>query len=155
MPVSARDYAPLKAFFAWMSEWIMPAPPGLPPEDRPLAALERFEARSMSMARKGLAMAVGDMIEDTSHLSAEEVGAIDAALRAEELLTLTEVRARFGRAVGRLLGGGEVRNEDEYYLLRNAVELLPEAQQAEAWEMLAAFEHRIGRIEPDENFIPT
>jgi hypothetical protein len=148
--VAPEDYAPLKAFFAWMIDRFMPIVPGLSPEDRPLAVLERFEARSMAIARKGLAMAVGDIVEDTWDLSAEQVGATDAALRAEGLLTLGEVRARFGRAVGRLLARGELRDENEYYLLRNAADLLPEAQRAKAWDMLGAFENAIGQGESDD-----
>lgn len=150
MRAAAEDYAPLKAFFAWMVDRFMPIPPGPPSEDRPLAVLERFETQSMPIARKGLGMAVGNILEITSDLSAEQVGTTDTALGAEGLLTLSEVKARLGRAVGRLLARGELRYETEYYLLRNAAELLPEAQQAKAWDMLGAFENSIGQGESDD-----
>jgi hypothetical protein len=140
MRMAAAEYASLKAFLAWMWDRIMPTRPGLAPEDQPLAVLERFEARSMAVARRSLAVGLGDMIELTDRLPPDQVREVDAALAEAGLVSLSEVRARFGRAVAAILRRGEVRGEREYYLLRNAADLLAETQQAEAWRLLAAYE---------------
>lgn len=143
MKIAAADYAPLKRFFGWMTDRFMTMPPGLAPDDRPLAVLERFEGRSIAMARNGLALALGDLLEMTGDLAPEQVVETDAALAAEGLPSLSEVRARFGRVVGGILSRARVRDEREYYALRNAAELLPEDQQAKARQLLGDFEARI------------
>ena len=143
MKIIAVDYAPLKGFYGWMTDRFMTMPPGLAPEDHPLAVLERFEERSMAMARNGLALALGDILEDTGDLPPEQVLETDSALAAQGLPSLSEVRARLGRVVGGILGRGKVRDEREYYALRNAVELLSEDQQSLAWQLLGEFENRI------------
>jgi hypothetical protein len=144
MRVEAADYEGLKGFLAWMFGRVIPLPPNLAPEDHPLAALERFEVRSKAMARKSLAMAVADIVELTQSQSPKEVLEIDKALRDSALPTLSEVRVRFSRVVGGLLRRGKVRSENEYHMLRNAVEMLAAEQQAKAWDILADFDERAG-----------
>src|SRR5687768_6066043 len=98
--VSAQDYDALKGFFAWMCDHALTMSPGLPAEDHPVATLSRFEARSMSKARQGLGMAIGDIIEDTQDLSTDEVVDYDRRLAAAGLPTLSDVRARFWSKIG-------------------------------------------------------
>jgi len=138
MRVTAEDYGPLKAFLAWMAKHVLRVPESLSPE----AVLAGFESRSMSTARKGLGMAVGDIVEMTDRFSAEEVGALDAALAAEGLPTLSEVRARFARTIRAIMKRGNVRSEREFYALRNVVEAMAEPERAEAWRLLGEFESR-------------
>jgi hypothetical protein len=142
MRVSADDYEPLKASFAWLSGHLLDGQGTMPPEQRPLAMLEDLEGRSMANARKGLGMAVGDIVEMTEGYSPAQLAAIDGQLAGAGLWTLTMVRARFGRAVRAIVKRGAIRSEQDYYALRNAVEALPDDEQAPAWEMLAAFEEK-------------
>lgn len=141
MRISAEDYPALKAFFVWVREHLAPPPPPeLPPEHYPVAVMNDFERRSMAMARKGLALAIGDTLEEFSLLTRQQVATIDDALRADGVITLTEVRARFWSKIGRIRKRGNVRNDEEYYALRNIVEALPEAEQHEVWGLMAAYE---------------
>jgi hypothetical protein len=140
--ISAADYPALKAFFAWTTEHLVPPTPGLLPEQRPIAVLEGFEARSPAMARKGLAMAIGDLMEMTQDLPRPQVTTIDEALRAAKIITLSEVRARFWTKIRRMLERGAVRSETDYYALRNTVEALPEGEQATGWDLLSDYEQR-------------
>ncbi len=140
MQIAEADYSALKAFFVWILDNVIPVAPGLPSDHHPVAVLERFEAQSMAIARKGLGLALGDVIENLSELDPERVGLIDTALRADAIITLTEVRARFWTRVRRILQRGAVRNDADYYALRNAVEALPEKEQAAGWQLLAAYE---------------
>lgn len=109
-----------------------------------VAALNGFEERSIATARKGLAMALGDIVEMTAGFPSADVAAIDTALRAEGGITLTEVRARFWTRVRRILEKGTVRGETDYYALRNVVEALSEDEQAVGWSLLAAYEEKAG-----------
>lgn len=143
MRVTAQDYEQLKAFFARMTNIVFPGAESLSVEKRPLAVLESFEGKSMARAREGLAHAIGDIIEAAEAISAERVAQIDAALAAEGILTLSAVRARFGRTVRAIMKRGKVRSEREYYALRNVVEAMAEPEQAAAWGLLAAYEERI------------
>jgi len=142
MRIEAADYAPLEAFCGWALEHLMQQQPALPADANPMAVLGAFEARSAAMARKSLAMAIGDILEMTGDLSMERLAVIDAALEAEGILTLTAVRARFGRVIRAVMKRGVVRNEREYYALRNVVESMIEPEQGVAQALLAAFETR-------------
>ena len=88
----------------------------------------------------GLAMAIGDIVEMTSDLSTGQVAAVDAALKADGIITLSEVRARFWSKIKGIRRRGQIRNEVEYYALRNIVEALPGEEQAEVWDLLGAYE---------------
>jgi hypothetical protein len=141
--VSAEDYEPLKAFFAVMSDLLFSHADALPPEQRPRAALEATEARSMANARQGLGAAIGDIVEASDDFSPAQLAEIDARLAAVGLLTLSNVRARFGRVVRAIMKRGAVRDERDYYALRSAAEIMSGADKAEAWRLLGDFELRI------------
>lgn len=142
MRIAAEDYEPLKAFFGWVFEHLSPPHESLPPEHHPLTVLKRTESQSRAKARTGLAMAIGDIMEEFQDLSPEQVLAIDAALETERIITFSQVRARFWTKVRGVLQRGTIRNEREYYAVRNVVEALPESERGDAWQMLAAFEER-------------
>ena len=67
-------------------------------------------------------MAIGDVIESTQDFRPEQVAEIDRALRAQGLPTLSEVKARFSSVIAGIVRRGTIRNEREYYAVRNAVE---------------------------------
>src|ERR1044072_6544334 len=95
MQISAADYPAAKAFFVWALKHLVPVDPALPPEMPPVAVLEGSESRLMAMEGKGLAVAIGDIIEDCSDFGRDQIAAIDAALAGEGLLSLSEIRIRF------------------------------------------------------------
>jgi hypothetical protein len=65
----------------------------------------------------GLRQAANDTVEDAAHLTAEEIAALDEACRANDVLTLSEVRRRFSRQYGSVLKKQRISNETEYYLV--------------------------------------
>jgi hypothetical protein len=143
MRLAAQDYEPLKAFFEWMWNRLLPNPDGLPPEAWPPAVLAGLESHSMSMARQGLGEVIGDIVEMTDRLSADEVRSFDAALAAEGLLTLSAVRARFARTIRGIMKRGAIRSENEYHALRNVVDSMPEDEREKGWRLLGDYELRI------------
>jgi len=142
MTVPPEDYASLKAFFGWMLTHVKPVPANLPAESHPMAVLDRIEAKSMANARKGLGMAIGDILEQCARVAGDHLQRIDTALAAYGLITLSAARARFERKVRGIVKRGAVRNEGEYYALRNVVEAMAGEEQDRAWQMLAAFEEK-------------
>lgn len=139
MKIAAEDYAGLKAFWVAMLPTVLPKIPDMPPEIHPVAVLERFEKTSAVKARIGLGMAIGDLIEQTADFTSEQMAAVDANLASRQIVTLTEVRARFARNIRRIMQRGIVKNEREYHALRNVADAMPEGQRETAWRMLDTF----------------
>ena len=83
----------------------------------------------MARARKGLSLAIGDIIELTSRWSVSEMASIDAELTDAGLPTLSTIRLRFSKAVGSIIRRGRIRNEAEYYLVRNAADVDAERRE--------------------------
>jgi hypothetical protein len=136
MKISGEDYDRLRAWFAVVSREALGD--HITPATDPVAALDELASSSPSKARQGLSMAIGDLVELTSGWSADQIAAIDKRLSAEQLPTLSEIRAKFSRAVQRVLRRGQIESDVEYHAVRNAAELSSDAD--ELWKLLAAHE---------------
>lgn len=138
--ITATDYPALKGFFAWMCDHAMTLSEQLDPEHHPIAVLDAMETRRPAMARKGLAMAIGDLMEEFDAHNSEWLARIDGGLTTAGWPSFSAVRAQFGLKVRAVLKRGIVRSDVEYYTLRNCVEAMPEPDRGAAWNMLSAFE---------------
>jgi hypothetical protein len=136
MRIGATEYAGMRGWLAAMCGELLP---GAASEADPIAALDRIAAESPARAREGLAMAVGDFVEMISEWPAEDVAALDSRLKAEGLPSLSAVRIRFSQAVARAMRRGQIRDETEYYAVRNAAEMFPQ-EQDRLWALLVAYE---------------
>ncbi len=139
MKVDAQNYSELRAWFARIVPETVPTEL-ITAESNPVACLDQIAARSAANARSGLAMAINDTIEMTADLPAERVAAIDRLLESDGLPSLTEMRLRFSKVIRRVVARGAIRNEVEYYAVRNAVEI--RGQDQGLWKLLAAYEER-------------
>jgi hypothetical protein len=110
------------------------------PDIDPVRMLDEFASNSPSKARQGLAMAIGDIIEFSDTWSVERVAAVDRLLEREKLPTLSEIRLRFSKLIHRVVTRGKIKNEVEYYALRNAVESAQGTDRL--WELLKAYEEQ-------------
>jgi hypothetical protein len=118
MPLfSNQEYADLKAFLDFYSARYLGAL-ALPPDLRPIAGLEMLEDKSYRAANEGLKQAINDIIEQTRRMDLVEVMRIDAELRRNSLLTLSELRRRFGSEYKSILKRNVIRSEPEYYLVK-------------------------------------
>jgi hypothetical protein len=136
MAISAEEYPSLAAWLRTFTAHTTPQYAHL------LVLTERPTVR----ARQSLVMAINDMIEMSADWSAEEVAGLDAKFLAEGLPTLSIVRARFWRTVGRALARGRIRGETEYYAVKNAAEVEPaEDRRDTLWALLAEYEARAVR----------
>jgi hypothetical protein len=143
MRVQVQDYERMRAWFAYMVRETRPAE-RLTPETDPIAHLDRLAARLPAKAREGLSMAINDTIEMTEAWPQERVAATDLSLQQQGLPSLTDVRRRFSRLVQRAVRRGSIKDEVEYYAVRNAAELPGEAPER-LWSLLAAYEGQARR----------
>ena len=54
-------------------------------------------------------------------MSGDQVGALDRRLAGKGLPSLTEMRSRVWRTIPKILKRGRIRNDEEYYLLKEKV----------------------------------
>jgi hypothetical protein len=140
MKVQPEEYAKMREWFALVSQKAFP--PQLMEEAQPTAVLDKLAERSPVKAREGLAVGIGDLIQITNSWSVQDVEAMDAALSEEQLPTLTEMRVRFSKVVGRVVRRGRIISEAEYHAVRNAAELT-EASDGPLWKLLADYESAV------------
>lgn len=143
MGVQVQNYELMRAWFAYIAREIIPAEL-MSSEADPVAHLDRLASRSPAKARKGLSMAINDIIEMTDSWPQERVAATDLSLQEHGLPTLTEMRRRFSKLVQRAVRRGSIKDEVEYYVVRNAAELT-EDDGERLWLLLAAYEEQAGQ----------
>ena len=114
------EYERDKVFLGLMTEALFGDT--LTPEVHPLRVLEAMEARSPAKAKRGLRLAVNDLVEDTMELSPEQVAGCDAALREIGGTTLSAMRARYSKAVAGIEKRGRIRNEPEAHLVKGLLD---------------------------------
>ncbi|MNU25257.1 hypothetical protein D3C71_135960 [compost metagenome] len=105
----------------------------------PIVVLDRFAETSPAKARRGLSMAIGDIVEMTSNWPLDKIVEADRQLSAADLPSLSAVCAKFSKAVAKIVRKGVIANDAEFYLVRNATEMTGDHRQvllnlAEAYE---------------------
>jgi hypothetical protein len=115
------EYAKMKDFLSFFSERYLKVE-GLPPEKQPIAALEALEKKSMKTALSGLRQAINDCVEMSFHFDHAEVEKLDSQLRGRGIVTLSELRRRYSKGYAKIVKQGRIKNETEYYLVRNVLD---------------------------------
>lgn len=140
MRIDPSEYARLRS---WLSHMVPKAFPSrlLTPETHPIAVLDQLALKAPAKARSGLGMAISDVVEFASDWPVSEVTACDRELSQLGLPTLSQVRVRFSKLVQRVVRRGQIKSDDEFYALRNAVEQQG-ADSAALWSLLDAYEAR-------------
>ena len=138
MKITPEDYERMRS---WMAHLVPEVFPKIKPEHHPIEVLDRFAAKSPANARKGLAMAVGDIVAASDAWPPERVSELDGQFRSEGLPTLSEIRAKFSKDIQRIIQRGHIRSEIEYYAVRNAADF-PGGDQEWLWALLEAYENQ-------------
>jgi hypothetical protein len=115
------EYAKMKAFLAFYVERYFLNLETLPPEKWPIASLEALEKKGMNRALKGLRQAINDCVERSFHFDQAEVQSLDSELRKHDIVTLSELRRRYSKSYAKIMKRGQIKNETEYYLVRNVL----------------------------------
>ena len=116
-----REYSKMKEFLSFYVERYFRVE-GLPPEKHPIASLEALEKMSMKKAFKGLRQSINDCVEMSSRFDHAEVEKLDSQLRGRGMVTLSELRRRYSKGYAKIMKRGQIKNETEYYLLRNVLD---------------------------------
>jgi hypothetical protein len=93
----------------------------LPPEAHPIASLELLKKKDARTAHVGLNQAINDCIEMSIRFDPAGVRKLDIELYALGIVTLSEVRRQYDKRFARSKDRGKIRNETEYYLVRNVL----------------------------------
>lgn len=144
--MNAEEYEKLKSFMALYDDWYVEGS-WKKPENHPLKVMQEIENKySLSQAKRGLQMAINDIVEDTSGWRPERVAQADVRLAEAGTYTLSEVRRRYSKKYLQILKRGTIRNETEYYLLKGILDgggIEPGATEADQIQaMLIAFEQK-------------
>jgi hypothetical protein len=115
------EYDELKDFLSYFTERYFNLAT-LPSEARPIACLEVLERKSRKMAFSGLLQAIHDCVEMSLRFDHAEVAKLDSELRSRSIVTLSEVRRRYSRRCAAVMKRGRIKNEMEYYLIRNVID---------------------------------
>ena len=75
----------------------------------------------MKMALNGLRQAINDCMEMSLHFDHAEVEKLDSQLRSSGIITLSELRRRYSKSYAKIMKRGQIKNETEYYLVRNVL----------------------------------
>jgi hypothetical protein len=94
--ISKLDYERLKRSFAFFVERYVPIEL-LSFEAHPVRVLEQMEKQRMGMARRGLLVAIADMLEGMRDFSQSQIHEADAELEKRDAYTLSFLRGRFTR----------------------------------------------------------
>lgn len=143
------EYPALKAFFRFFSDHFIHTD-HLAPALRPLALIEASEPGAPAQASSSLRMAINDCLEMSAHWPPVEVSALDARLRGQGLLTLSQVRQRHWGRYAAVLKRELIRNQLEYELVLGVLSdeallsTLDERRQLET--LVRAYEGSAGRV---------
>jgi hypothetical protein len=90
------DYSRLKKSLEFLVEQYVPHN-GIPHDSHPARLLQRYERRSMTIARRHLSIAIGHLVEATRGFSIEHLVAADSELERRGAYPLSLLRSRFSR----------------------------------------------------------
>lgn len=118
--ISSPEYQALKRVLAWDADRRFRYLE-IPLEERPIPTLERIERESEKRAIKALLITLSDMVSMTNDISLSDLKICDAELKDLQSPTLTRLRYEFGNLWRNTLKRGIIRNELEYYQMREIV----------------------------------
>lgn len=118
-----------------------------------LDALNKMESESAAKARKGLEMALNDIVEATERWTYRAVVEFDKIVRSKGGTSLSEMRTRRSRAYKSLVKKGRIDRDTDYYLVKGVLESASESLAPEALislrAMLVQYEINALKIHPE------
>jgi len=140
MKISPEEYDQARAWFCVVWESLRKHA-GLLDKHSPISALDGIAATSPSKARQGLSMAISDIFSLMDSWPDTAVTELEAQLAEASLPRFADMRLRFDRAIRNIVRRGQIRNEREYYAIRNVIGTV-RPNETILSELLADFERR-------------
>lgn len=116
-----EQYERLKRFMGLYSDWYMSIP-NSSPSSHPLVVLEGWEKTAPAKAKKGLLMAVNDIVEMSSNWSPDQISEADRRFIASGAPSLSEIRKTYSRKYQRIMKRGFIKSIEEYYMVKGIVD---------------------------------
>jgi hypothetical protein len=142
-PMTDEQYERLKRFLGLYFDWYMKKA-HTPPTAHPLAEMELWEKKAPARVRRGLLIAINDIVERSSDWSLEEVADADRRLIENSAPSLSEIRKNFSKQYQRILKRGSIKSLEEYYLVKGIVDggavEVDASERANLAAMLGSFE---------------
>ena len=140
MRIGPAEYGPMRCWLVYVAPKVFPSST-LVSEIDPVAVLDRIASMSPAKARRGLSLAIGDLVEFTSKWSDGDVAALNQELLDQDLPSLTTMRARFSKTVARVTRRGRINDDDEFYAIRNAADM-SESESRVFLQLIAEYEKK-------------
>jgi hypothetical protein len=139
-----REFDELLAFMCFTSEkfWGFGPEHELNPAKVSQAAVEKFGKAKVLV---GLRQAVNGHLDDFQDFSPAQVAELDGELRAQGIVTLTELRWRHSSQFATIRERGSIENESEYLLVKGILDELGPMLWDEEREILDAMTRRYER----------
>jgi len=136
-----REFDELLAFMCFTSTKFWGFGPGheLNPASVSQVAVEKFGKAKVLV---GLRQAVHGHLEDFNDFSPDQVAELDQELRAQGIVTLTELRWRHSRQYAAIRERGRIESESEYYLVKGILDEIGPMLWDEEREILNAMARR-------------
>ena len=93
----------------------------LPEDADPLNIINSWESESKSMARKGLKAGLLDIFSHLDQLPKATIDNIDKELIENKLPNVIQLRDLITDMISKIIKRGKIRNEDEYYAVKETV----------------------------------
>jgi len=143
-PEREREYAELHAYLDFYSTNINGIDPASPVH--PTNVGKRIvEEYGKSKALDGLKQAVNDTVEEFSDQPLVNIKKLDAALRAEGIVTYSEIRRRYSSSFKRILRRGRIKSDTEFYLIAGILadfdSVASESERRTLEQLIAQYEH--------------
>ena len=149
MQIKAEEFDTLRGWLALVFEHALSPTASLSPEHHPIFVLDTIAHKSSAQGRKALQMAIGDCLELTAGLRPDEIAKLDDILQEANVPTLSGIRLRFTKQIQHIIARGFIRSEDEYYVVRNAVEAIENDLGKETlWMLLTTYEEKLVSLKP-------
>lgn len=109
-------------------------------------AIAKMEEKSLANAKKGVMMTINDSIEMSYDWDGEKIRAFDAELKANNTITLTELRQQYSTKLARILKRGKINAEGDYYHVKGMLDGNPDSLTPEEFkkisEMIEEYEQK-------------
>ena len=94
----------------------------LSPETNPVNVLNRWEAESKSIARRGLQAGLNDCLANLNHYPKEMLADINTELEENGLPNINELSGVIQKTLKQVAKTGKIRNIDQYYIVKEILD---------------------------------
>jgi hypothetical protein len=121
--INSENYESYKRVFSIISKhFFKELSTILPAEQHPIAVLENWEAKSKSLAKKGLQSGLNDTLSSLKHCSRATLVEINCELEKENLPNLNTLLGSIQRTVRKIIAKRKISTLDEFYIVKEIVD---------------------------------